>query len=184
MVKPPQTSDELNFQSTTSLDLTCRSFSSPISQSISNSRFPPSKMNQRFTKSERLLTPSDFQHVFSKAEKFGNRHWTFIVRPNGGHSARMGLAIAKKVLAKAVWRNRIKRLAREAFRTHKKALNGYDIVVLSRHGVQQVDNATLTQSFEHLVRLIQKKSSVKHSPTSRRKQPAERKLPRKPDVLP
>ena len=107
-----------------------------------------------FPKSNRLLTPQSYSHVFAQAERFGNRNWTMIVRPNGKDYPRLGLAIAKKQLQRAVWRNRVKRVAREAFRLHKPDLSGYDIVVLSRKGMQEVDNKTLHQSFLHLVRKI------------------------------
>jgi len=116
----------------------------------------PPKTQYRFTKASRLLSPKDFQNVFANAEKFANRHWTLIVRPNQKSQARLGLAISKKQLQRAVWRNRIKRLAREAFRLHKNDLNGYDIVVLGRKGTQDVDNKTLQSSFLHLVRKIRK----------------------------
>lgn len=119
--------------------------------------------HQTLPKTVRLLSPKDFQTVFANAQKFANRHWTFIVRPNQQTYPRMGLAIAKKQLAKAVWRNRVKRLARETFRQHKTALSGYDIVVLSRHGMQAIQSDVLTQSFEHLIRKI-KKSGLKDQP--------------------
>ena len=115
-----------------------------------------------FPKSNRLLTPKSYSHVFAQAERFGNRNWTMIVRPNGEAFPRLGLAIAKKQLARAVWRNRVKRIAREAFRLHKKDLSGYDIVVLGRKGMQEIDNSTLHNSFLHLVRKI-KKSNLKNS---------------------
>jgi ribonuclease P protein component len=116
--------------------------------------------NNTFSKSVRLRSPKDFQFVFAKAQKFSNRHWTFIVRPNNLPYPRLGLAIAKKQLLRAIWRNRVKRLARESFRQHKMALKGYDIVVLGRKNMQEVDSAVLTQSFLHLVRQI-KRSNLK-----------------------
>lgn len=126
---------------------------------------PPSKQAKNgFPKSNRLLTPKSYSHVFAKAERFGNRNWTMIVRPNGEEYPRLGLAIAKKQLARAVWRNRVKRIAREAFRLHKKDLSGYDIVVLGRKGMQEIDNETLHGSFLHLVRKI-KKSNLKSRPS-------------------
>ena len=82
------------------------------------------------------------------------------MRPNQISDGRLGLAIAKKQLAKAVWRNRVKRLAREAFRQHKQAVSGYDIVVLGRRGMQDIDSDVLTKSFEHLIRQV-KKSGLK-----------------------
>lgn len=123
----------------------------------------PKKPSNGFSKSLRILTPKDFQHVFANAEKFGNRNWTFIVRSNQKPYPRLGLAIAKKQLQRAVWRNRVKRLAREAFRLHKMELSGYDIVVLGRKGMQDIDNETLRKSFLHLIRKIQK-SDLKDRP--------------------
>ncbi len=147
MVKQSQNSDELNSNSTSDTNTSDTNLAHHEFIDISDHTLP---------KNLRLLSPKAFQHVFEKAEKFANRHWTLIVRPNQLDYPRMGLAIAKKALAKAVWRNRVKRLAREAFRKHKKLLCGYDIVVLTRHGVQDVDNATLTRSFEHLIRIIKR----------------------------
>lgn len=112
--------------------------------------------SHHFSKQLRLLKPKDFSHVFANAEKFANRNWTLIVRPNDLLQPRLGLAIAKKQLARAVWRNRVKRIAREAFRQHKEDLSGYDIVVLGRRGMQDIDNETLHNSFLHLIRKIRK----------------------------
>lgn len=114
---------------------------------------------QTFPKALRLLTPAQFRWVFADATKFANRHWTLLVRKNYLPYPRMGLAISKKQAGKAHSRNRLKRLARETFRRHKQALVGYDIVVLARKGVTEVDNATLVQSFEHLIRKIQQHAS-------------------------
>lgn len=120
-------------------------------------------LSNHFPKSNRILTPNEFQYVFAQAKKFSNRHWTFIVRPNQLPNARLGLAIAKKQLAKAVWRNRVKRLARETFRQHTKPLCGYDIVVLGRAKMHEVDSETLINSFLHLIRQV-KKSGLKDEP--------------------
>ncbi|BBP47126.1 hypothetical protein THMIRHAS_24990 [Thiosulfatimonas sediminis] len=123
----------------------------------------PSVEDHSFDKSLRLLTPKDYAYVFAKAERFGNRNWTMIVRSNNQEFPRLGLAIAKKQLSRAVWRNRVKRIAREAFRLHKKDLSGYDIVVLGRKGMEQIDSKILHESFLHLVRKIHK-SNLKHRP--------------------
>jgi len=120
--------------------------------------------NNDFPKLNRLLSPKSYSHVFAQAERFGNRNWTFIVRPNDEVYPRLGLAIAKKQLQRAVWRNRVKRIAREAFRSHKKELSGYDIVVLGKKGMQEIDNETLRNSFLHLIRKI-KKSNLKNRPS-------------------
>jgi len=151
MINKLQNSDGLNSDATEAFDLAHQDFPHLDLLDLSLNTFP--KVN-------RLLSPKDFQFVFAQAEKFANRHWTLIVRPNQLPFPRIGLAIAKKQLARAVWRNRVKRLAREAFRQHKQALSGYDIVVLGRRGMDEIDNATLNNSFEHLIRQI-KNSGLK-----------------------
>ncbi len=120
--------------------------------------FDPDRLlaGQTFPKALRLLKPAQFRWVFADAVKFANRHWTLLVRPNGLPIPRMGLAIARKQVGKAHSRNRIKRIAREAFRRHKRRLVGYDIVVLARKGAAETDNATLTRSFEHLIGKIER----------------------------
>lgn len=118
-------------------------------------------LRQDFPKTLRLLSPKDFQHVFAEAQKFANRHWTLIVRPNQLDIPRLGLAVAKKQLQRAVWRNRVKRIARETFRLHKQDLCGYDIVVLGRKGMQDIASADLAQSFSHLINKI-RISDLKH----------------------
>ncbi|WP_051640877.1 ribonuclease P protein component [Thiomicrorhabdus sp. Milos-T2] len=127
-------------------------------QELSTPTETPSSIQTKkdFPKSNRLLSPKSYSHVFAKAERFGNRNWTLIVRPNHEETTRLGLAIAKKQLQRAVWRNRVKRIAREAFRSHKTELSGYDIVVLGKKGMQEIDNKTLHESFLHLIRKIHK----------------------------
>lgn len=130
-------------------------------ESLSGEQQSSLLLHQDFPKTLRLLSPKDFQHVFAEAQKFANRHWTLIVRPNKLDIPRLGLAVAKKQLQRAVWRNRVKRIAREAFRLHKQDLCGYDIVVLGRKGMQDIASADLAQSFSHLINKI-RISDLKH----------------------
>lgn len=55
-----------------------------------------------------------------------------LYRSNGMDGNRLGLAISKKHVRKAVQRNTIKRLVREIFRLRQLELTGIDIVMLSR----------------------------------------------------
>ena len=74
--------------------------------------------------------------------------------------ARLGLAVAKKHVRRAVDRNRIKRLLRESFRHHQQQLKGLDLVVLVKPGIHKADNAALLQSLEkHWKRLINQRAS-------------------------
>ena len=67
-----------------------------------------------------------------------------------GHGrARLGLAISKKQVRRAVDRSRLKRLVREAFRLHQARLAGLDLVVMARHASVEADNLRLTASLLH-----------------------------------
>jgi ribonuclease P protein component len=54
------------------------------------------------------------------------------VRPNDGPVARIGIITSKRVAARAVDRNRAKRLVREAFRQIRHRLGAVDVVVQLR----------------------------------------------------
>ena len=50
--------------------------------------------------------------------------------------SRLGLAITRKRVPGAVARHRIKRQVRESFRLHQGILQGLDLIVLARTGLQ------------------------------------------------
>jgi ribonuclease P protein component len=55
-----------------------------------------------------------------------------IYRPNGLSRARIGIITGTRVAPRAVDRNRVKRVVREAFRKARHRLGGWDIVVQLR----------------------------------------------------
>ena len=99
-----------------------------------------------FPRSARLLVAADYNHVFACAARSGDACLTVLARENGGRPARLGLAIARRRVRRAVDRNRIKRLARESFRHHRQELLGLDLVVMARDGVARRSNAELVAS--------------------------------------
>lgn len=58
--------------------------------------------------------------------------------------------IGKKSVKLAVERNRIKRQIRESFRLNQDNLTGWDIVVVARKGLGDLENAELAQQFGKL----------------------------------
>lgn len=110
-----------------------------------------------FARQQRLLKPSDFKHVFARPVKQGDSYLTLLARDNKLSYARLGLAISKKQLRRAVDRNRIKRLARESFRHHQQNLAGLDIVVMVRSKVITLSNAEFFETLEmHWQKLTEK----------------------------
>jgi ribonuclease P protein component len=69
-------------------------------------------------------------------------------RANDVALARLGLAVAARIIGGAVRRNRIKRLVRESFRAHQHELPAVDIVVNARVGARDAENAVITRSLE------------------------------------
>ncbi|WP_441003242.1 ribonuclease P protein component [Pseudocolwellia agarivorans] len=101
-----------------------------------------------------MLTPGQFQSVFTKPIRFGSSHITILVSQNPDNNNRLGLAIAKKRVKLAVQRNRIKRLIRESFRLNQHDLPHIDIVVMVKSGTDKLDNTQINQQLEKIWRKI------------------------------
>ncbi len=104
-----------------------------------------------FPKTSRLLNAADYKAVFSNAQfKVSNRHFLVLANRNNRSSARLGLVIAKKNVALAVQRNRIKRQLRDTFRHNKELLDKLDLVVLARKDADKLDNKELIDTIDSL----------------------------------
>jgi ribonuclease P protein component len=74
----------------------------------------------------------------------------------------LGLVISKRVDKRAVERNRIRRLTREAFRTCDD-LPCWDFVVLARRDAKGAENRILRESLhQHFTRLMSRAQSARH----------------------
>lgn len=104
--------------------------------------------SRRFRRSQRLLTPAQFQQVFASGQRLGNRSFGLVVRANGLGHPRLGLAISKKIDKRAVARNRIKRIVRAWFA--QADLPAVDIVVLGRGKLGRHSKPQLWQSLRHV----------------------------------
>ncbi|AHL77591.1 ribonuclease P [Stutzerimonas stutzeri] len=112
-------------------------------------------MSRDFNREKRLLTPRQFKAVFdSPSGKLPGRNVLLLVRENGLPHPRIGLVIGKKSVKLAVERNRIKRQLRETFRLHQMELTGWDIVVISRKGLADLDSPELARQFAKLWRRL------------------------------
>lgn len=90
--------------------------------------------NQGFDKTQRLLTPLAFRLVFDNpARKIHSRHLLLFVASTQQPHARLGLAITKKKLKKAVDRNTLKRHTRQIFRQKSQFLPNYDCVLIVKN---------------------------------------------------
>lgn len=83
--------------------------------------------------------------------------FTLLVIRNELDHPRLGLAIAKKNIKKAVTRNLIKRSVRENFRLKQYDLINIDIVVLARRDAANASPALLRESLDkHWIKLTKR----------------------------
>ncbi len=108
-------------------------------------------MSRGFGREKRLLTPRQFKAVFdSPSGKVPGRNVLLLACENDLQHPRLGLVIGKKSVKLSVERNRIKRQIRETFRHHQLELAGWDIVIIARKGLADLDNPELAKQFAKL----------------------------------
>jgi ribonuclease P protein component len=116
--------------------------------------------NQGFSPQLRLKKAAEFKQVFTNPAKSTDRYFTLLAILNPFDHPRVGLAIAKKIIRKAVDRNEIKRTVRESFRLQQHRLGGMDIVVLARKEALHANPDDLRKSLEkHWFKLVSKCAS-------------------------
>jgi len=103
----------------------------------------------------RLKKPAEYKKVFAKPVKSSDQYFTLLAIKNDFGHPRLGLAIAKKNIRKAVQRNVIKRTVRENFRIKQHDLGNIDIVVLARREAVDAPPDLLRKSLErHWLKLV------------------------------
>ena len=95
---------------------------------------PPGPL--RFLKKEHLRTPAEFQRVYQGRCSASDQRLIVYGLPNDLGHARLGLSVSRKI-GGAVYRNRLRRLYREAFRLTRAELpSNLDLIVLPRSKVE------------------------------------------------
>jgi len=106
---------------------------------------------KRFPRSARVRTRAEYTTVFNGARRVSDPlmtlHWL-----KGDSPARLGLAVSRKVDTRAVGRNRIKRVLRDATRHLRSCLAGGDYVIVARSAAKTASNQQIREAFERLLR--------------------------------
>ena len=102
----------------------------------------------------RLRRAADFAALRTVSGRLGGRCFLLRFGNNEAGTARLGLAISKRCSKRAVDRNRIKRLAREAFRRVRTDLPHVDILVMARDTAVNEPGSTLLAELDGLLRRI------------------------------
>jgi ribonuclease P protein component len=114
-------------------------------------------LNQDFPPQLRLKKAAEYKKVFTNPVKSTDRYFTLLAAQNDFAYPRIGLAIAKKMIKKAVDRNAIKRTVRESFRLQRHVMGNIDIVVLARKEALDASPDSLRKSLEkHWLKLVSK----------------------------
>ncbi|WP_049757778.1 ribonuclease P protein component [Magnetococcus marinus] len=115
-----------------------------------NDASPHAPQRACFPKSARLLTAKAFRQVLAAQNRVQSRAFVLYSRDGSGADPRVGLTVSRKV-GKAYVRNRIKRVARELFRSNRQRLAfGRDFVLIARNRAASMDNDALRGELNRL----------------------------------
>ena len=101
-----------------------------------------------FAKSNRINGSGDYRQIFKSSCRSKDEKFLVLARKNSLKQARLGLAISKKNVNRAVSRNQIKRAIRESFRHHKDILKGLDVVVTVHKKQTTINNKIIIESID------------------------------------
>ena len=103
------------------------------------------------TRQQRLCNRVDFHSVMTAAEyRLGADVFLLLARRNTFGYGRLGLIVAKKNVKTAVARNWVKRQCREYFRCHQQMVAAWDIVILTKKGIDRLSHAELAQKLDRV----------------------------------
>jgi ribonuclease P protein component len=98
----------------------------------------------------RLRKTDEYSSVFAFRKAVRGRFFVLHYRPAGIATARLGVVVAKKLVRRAVQRNFIKRIAREAFRHLREKLPPYDMVLRLNAKIETASRAELRAELQQL----------------------------------
>lgn len=101
-----------------------------------------------------LRQPTDFEAVLRTGWRLASRSFVLRAGPNEALQARLGIIAGKKVAARAVDRNRARRLIREAFRAVAPMLGAYDVTIQIRSDLRSELNENVRAELAKLLQSL------------------------------
>jgi ribonuclease P protein component len=97
---------------------------------------PRNARQDGYSRRHRFAARGSFGPVLRASRKVRSRFAVIHAAPRDASISRLGIALTRKLVASSVDRNRVKRIAREAFRRHRVKFAGLDCVVMLRERFQ------------------------------------------------
>jgi len=119
-------------------------------------------------KPHRLRESTKFTEIRRKGKSSAHPLAVLITLPNGKPVTRFGFSVSRRI-GRAVKRNRVKRLLREAVRLRILDIEpGFDVVVIARNPIRDASFTAVEEAMEHLLRhsgLYRRAAPAVHSVT-------------------
>ncbi len=106
------------------------------------------KQDKKFDK---LKNTKEFSQVYKRGKSIVTKNIVMYYKKNGTEINRLGISVSKKV-GKAVVRNRVKRLIKEAFRIQENIVGGYDIIFVARVRMKFANMKIVNKEIKRLVK--------------------------------
>jgi ribonuclease P protein component len=120
----------------------------------------------------KLRNSLEFRIVYEKGVRYDSRLMTAFVRRNDCGRHRLGITASRKVARRAVERNRLKRLLREAFRLSGENLRttqaGYDWVLNAKRSLLNVKLGAVLEDFLETLARLKRDENLSGTETERR----------------
>lgn len=106
-----------------------------------------------FPRSSRILRTYEYQQLRLHGRRLNSRNFTLYISCQGAALPRLGLTVSRKV-GGAVVRNRLKRLLREFFRTHRSMLSpGLCLSIVARSSAAGLSYSGICAELEGVLRV-------------------------------
>ena len=115
-----------------------------------------------------MRRPADFEAVLRSGFSQASRNFVVRAYPNAGAHARLGIIAGKKAAARAVDRNRAKRLIREAFHAVCAGLGAYDVTVQLRTDLKNEVNPALREELRGALESLMRRAAKARRPQPHR----------------